>query len=114
MSCASIFIVPWPELELHGWSWESLPERGQRGKGRGRGGRGWGRQEDCRRGGCRREARSCSLFCVLYVPVHEERKQEGGRREEKRREEGKEKKEKEKKWEIFLNLEISKKIKDNL
>jgi hypothetical protein len=42
----------------------------------------------------------------------EERKQEGGRREEKKK--GRKKKEKEKKWENFLNLEISKKIKDNL
>jgi hypothetical protein len=62
---------PWPELEPHAWSWESLPFGGGRGK-------------------------------------------KAGRRKKRREEEGKEKKEKEKKWENFLNLEISKKIKDNL
>jgi hypothetical protein len=39
--------------------------------------------------------------------------EEGEEKREKRKEEGKEKK-KRKKWEIFLNLEISEKIKDNL
>jgi hypothetical protein len=103
-SCASILVVPrrkmtlvralhggqpWPEFELHGWSWESLPERGERGKGRGRGGRGCGAP-----GGGRREAqpgllRAVSLFVMLVV--REGRKQEG---EEMRRE----RKEKKKGW----------------
>jgi hypothetical protein len=54
---------PWSELELHGRSWESLPERGERGRGGAAGGTvGGGHGE-----GLLLEEGTCSLLILAVV-----------------------------------------------
>jgi hypothetical protein len=97
-------------LELHGRSWESLPERGERGKGRGRGGAvggakgAWGGAVT--RGGDSVTAAPCD--CSLFGPCACVRK---GARKEKREKKRTRERKKGKKSENIPNLEISRKNK---
>jgi hypothetical protein len=119
-SCASILVVPqrkmvlvralygrrpWPELELT-WEapWGSSPERGGRGKER-----GTDRWVPWGGGGRARPGLLCLPVrdCLLYVR-EESRKEEGEEKRERKEKKGRKKSEK------ISNLEISKKIKDNL